>query len=65
MPRDVDGPNMTDLRGRRLRRIAVIAGITLAVLIVLAVSIYVGAFVILSPMMGNHANAPLPALIMV
>jgi putative Ca2+/H+ antiporter (TMEM165/GDT1 family) len=52
MPRDVDGPNMTDLRGRRLRRIAVIAGITLAVLIVLAVSIYVGAFVILSPMMG-------------
>jgi uncharacterized membrane protein len=39
-------------RTRRLRRIAVIAGITLVVLILVAVGIYVGAFVILSPMMG-------------
>jgi hypothetical protein len=52
MPPDMDGPDMTDLRARRLRRIAVIAGITLAVLIVLPVGIYVGVFVILSPMMG-------------
>lgn len=37
---------------RRLRRIAVIAGITLVVSIVLAVGIYVGVFVILAPMMG-------------
>jgi hypothetical protein len=43
---------MTDLRTRRLKRVAVIAGITLVILIVLAVSIYVGVFVILSPMMG-------------
>jgi len=39
-------------RTRRLRRVAVIAGITLVVLILVAVGIYVGAFVILSPMMG-------------
>ncbi len=37
---------------RRLKRIAVIAGITLVVLIALAVGIYVGVFVILAPMMG-------------
>jgi len=37
---------------RRLRRIAVIAGVTLIVLLVVAVGIYVGVFVILSPMMG-------------
>jgi hypothetical protein len=40
------------LRARRLKRVAVIAGITLVILIVLAVGIYLGAFVILSPMMG-------------
>ncbi|BBZ49230.1 hypothetical protein H7H82_08960 [Mycobacterium heidelbergense] len=48
----MDGPETTDLRARRLRRVAVIAGITLLALIILAVGIYVGAFVILSPMMG-------------
>jgi hypothetical protein len=37
---------------RRLRRVAVIAGITLDVLIVVAAGIYVGVFVIVSPMMG-------------
>jgi hypothetical protein len=35
-----------------LKRVAVIAGITLVILIAIAVGIYVGAFVILSPMMG-------------
>lgn len=49
----MDGPETTDaVRTRRLKRVAVIAGITLIVLIVLAVCIYVGVFVILSPMMG-------------
>jgi hypothetical protein len=46
----MDGPDTTDTLGtRRLKRIAVVAGITLAVLIVIAIGIYVGAFVILSP----------------
>ena len=50
---DMDGPDMTDtLRTRRLKRVAVIAGIMLVVLIVIAIGIYVGAFVILSPVMG-------------
>jgi uncharacterized membrane protein len=49
----MDGPDTTDtLRTRQLKRVAVIAGITLMVLIVIAIGIYVGAFVILSPMMG-------------
>ncbi|BBY11799.1 hypothetical protein [Mycobacterium marseillense] len=49
----MDGPETTDAdRTRRLRRIAVIAGVTLIVLLVVAVGIYVGVFVILSPMMG-------------
>ncbi|WP_165759319.1 hypothetical protein [Mycobacterium decipiens] len=49
----MDKTAVTDpLRTRRLKRIAVIAGITLGALIVVAVGIYVGAFVILSPMMG-------------
>jgi hypothetical protein len=49
----MDGPDVTDtLRTRRLKRVAVIAGITLVILIAIAVGIYVGAFVILSPMMG-------------
>jgi hypothetical protein len=46
----MDAPDAAS--ARRLRRVAVIAGITLAVLIVLAVGIYVGVFVILAPMMG-------------
>lgn len=37
---------------RRLRRVAVIAGITLVVLLLLAAVIYAVAFLILSPMMG-------------
>jgi hypothetical protein len=40
------------LRTRGLKRIAVIAAIMLVIFIVLAVGIYVGVFVILSPMMG-------------
>jgi len=49
----MDRPDTTDaLRTRRLKRVAVIAGITLVILIVVAIGIYVGAFVILSPMMG-------------
>lgn len=39
-------------RTRRLRRIAVTAVITLVVLILVAVGVYVIAFVILSPMFG-------------
>ena len=46
-------PDTTDrIRTRQLRRVAVIAGITLVVLILVAVGIYVIAFVILSPIMG-------------
>ena len=49
----MDKADTTDtLRTRRLKPAAVIAGITLVMLIVVAVAIYVGAFVILSPMMG-------------
>lgn len=49
----MDGPDTTDEdRTRRLRRVAVIAGVTLVVLLLIAVGIYVGVFVILSPMMG-------------
>jgi hypothetical protein len=45
------GRDTTDtVRTRWLERVAVVAAITLAVLIVLTVSIYVGVFVILSPM---------------
>jgi uncharacterized membrane protein len=47
-----DADTTDALRTRRLRRVAVIAGITLVVLLLVAVGIYVGAFVILSPMMG-------------
>jgi hypothetical protein len=39
-------------RTRRLRRAAVIAVITLAVLVLIAVGVYIIAFVILSPMIG-------------
>lgn len=48
----VDEPDTTDIRARRLRRVAVIAGIALVVLILVAVGIYVLAFIILAPMMG-------------
>jgi hypothetical protein len=50
---DMDASDATGKpRTRTLGRIAVIAGITLVLLIVIAVGIYVGAFMILSPMMG-------------
>jgi hypothetical protein len=49
----MDGADITEAPGTRtLKRVAVIAGITLVVLIAVAVGIYVSAFVILSPMMG-------------
>ena len=38
----MDGSDMTDPRTRRPKRVAVIAGITLVILIALAVGIYVG-----------------------
>jgi hypothetical protein len=47
------GPDTTaTLRTRRLKRVAVIAGITLVALVVIAIGIPVGAFVILPPVMG-------------
>ncbi len=39
-------------RTRRVRRIALISVITLAILVLIAVGIYVVAFVILSPVIG-------------
>lgn len=49
----MDGPDTTDTHRTRLfERIAVIAGVTLIVLLVVAVGIDVGVFVTLSPMMG-------------
>ncbi len=39
-------------RTRRLRRAAVITVVTLAVLMLIAVGVYIIAFVILSPMIG-------------
>jgi hypothetical protein len=39
-------------RTRRIRRIALISVITLAILVLIAVGIYVVAFVILSPVIG-------------
>jgi uncharacterized protein YpmB len=48
----MDEPDVTDPpRTRTVRRAAVIAGIMLIIFIAIAVAIYVGAFVILSPMM--------------
>lgn len=40
-----------DQNAKPLRRILVIAGITLAVLILIGVAIYAGAFLMLAPMM--------------
>jgi hypothetical protein len=48
----VAGSDTTDLRTRRLKRIALITGIMLLIFIALGVAIYVGVFVILSPMMA-------------
>jgi hypothetical protein len=62
----MDASDTTDtVRACRLRRGAVIAGITLVVLKVFAVGIYVRVLVILFPPWGDHANATFPALIMV
>jgi hypothetical protein len=49
----MDEPDVTDPpRTRTVKRAAVIAGIILVIFIAITVAIYVGAFVILSPMMG-------------
>jgi hypothetical protein len=48
----VDEPEATDIPERRLRRVVIVTGITLTVLVLVAVAIYVIAFVILAPMMG-------------
>ncbi len=49
----MEGLDTTDTdRTRRLPRVAVIAGVMLVVLLIVAVGVYVGVFVILSPMMG-------------
>jgi hypothetical protein len=49
----MDASETTEIeRTRRLRRVAIIAGITLAALVLVAVAVYVVAFVILSPMLG-------------
>lgn len=50
---DVDGLDATDTGATRpLGRVAVIAGVTLVISRVVAVGMYVGVLVILSPMMG-------------
>jgi hypothetical protein len=49
----VDGLDATDTGATRpLGRVAVIAGVTLVISRVVAVGMYVGVLVILSPMMG-------------
>ncbi len=49
----MDGPEITEaVRARRLKRVAITAGIALVIFMVLAVSIYLDVFVILSPMTG-------------
>lgn len=49
----MEGPEATEaVRARPLERATVAAGIALAVFVILAVSIYVGVLVIVSPMMG-------------
>jgi putative Ca2+/H+ antiporter (TMEM165/GDT1 family) len=49
----MDGSDMTDTgRTRRYKRVSLIVGIMLAILIVVAVGICVGAFVMVSPMIG-------------
>jgi hypothetical protein len=49
----MDDGETTEIRcTRRFRRVALIALITLAILVVVAVGVYVVAFVVLSPMLG-------------
>jgi len=52
VPPGADGLDTTDLGARRLGSVAVVAVITVLMLIVLAVGIDVRVFVILSPMIG-------------
>jgi hypothetical protein len=53
IPFAMDDSESTQIqRTRRLRRAAVIAVVTLAVLVLIAVGVYIIAFVILSPMIG-------------
>lgn len=53
MPFAMDESQTTEIqRTRRLRRAALIAVITLVVLLLVAVGVYVIAFVIMSPMIG-------------
>ena len=52
LPPGVDGLDTTDLGARRLGSVAVVAVITVLMLIVLAVGIDVRVFVISSPVMG-------------
>jgi hypothetical protein len=53
MSLDMDATDTTGKpQTRTLKRVAVIAAVTLVLLIVIAVGIYFGAFMILSPMMG-------------
>jgi hypothetical protein len=49
----MDASETTEIeRTRRRRRVPIIAGITLAALVLVAVAVYVIAFVIPSPMLG-------------
>jgi hypothetical protein len=49
----MDSSERTEIeRTRRIRRIAVTSVITLVILVLIAVGIYLVAFVILSPMIG-------------
>jgi hypothetical protein len=49
----MDSGERTEIeRTRRIRRIAAVSVITLVILVMIAVGIYVIAFVILSPMIG-------------
>jgi hypothetical protein len=53
MRKPKDAGQTTEIpRARRLRRVTLIVIITLAILVVVAVGVYVIAFVILSPMIG-------------
>jgi hypothetical protein len=52
-------------RTRRIRHVAVVSVITLVILVLIAVGIYVIAFVILSPMTGGPAVLPPTKLTMV
>jgi hypothetical protein len=48
---EIEPRTRTEPKDKPLRRILVIAGIVLAVLVAIGVAIYAGAFLILAPMM--------------